>query len=242
METKNCLICNKDGKYKCSQCLKYNCSLDCYKAHKDSEHCIPPIEPEKESITEERIPSNINFFTTIDTVPPEKLQLLENSKAIKELLKNPHLRNFLQEVNSANNAWNAMKLAMMEPLFVEFADECLKIIEPEVLCSLDCYKAHKDSEQCIPPKEPEQEPITEDRFLSNINFFTTIDTVPPEKLQLLENSKAIKELLKNPHLRNFLQEVNSANNAWNAMKLAMMEPLFVEFADECLKIIEPEVL
>ena len=80
---------------------------------------------------EDRKPDKINVFTTVDTVATEKLQELKNSEQIKEMLKNPHLRNFLLEINSASNSWNAMKLAMMEPIFVEFADECMKIVEPD---------------------------------------------------------------------------------------------------------------
>lgn len=67
----------------------------------------------------------------MDTVSPKDLQKLEESETIKNMLKNSHLRNFLQEINSAPNSWNAMRLAMIEPIFLEFADECMKIVEPE---------------------------------------------------------------------------------------------------------------
>ena len=32
-------------------------------------------------------------------------------------------------MDDAPNAWTATKAAMMEPLFIEFADECLKIVD-----------------------------------------------------------------------------------------------------------------
>lgn len=54
-----------------------------------------------------------------------------NSETLKDLLRNRHLREFLRAVDSSENARKAMKLAMLEPLFVEFADECMKIVEPE---------------------------------------------------------------------------------------------------------------
>lgn len=50
---------------------------------------------------------------------------------MKNLLSNKHLRDFLKAIDSAENARKAMKFAMLEPLFVEFADECMKIVEPE---------------------------------------------------------------------------------------------------------------
>uniref|UniRef100_A0A1A9WT51 Zinc finger HIT domain-containing protein n=1 Tax=Glossina brevipalpis TaxID=37001 RepID=A0A1A9WT51_9MUSC len=67
---------------------------------------------------------------TEDTVAPEKLLQLAHSEELKNLLYNPHLRNFLQAIDVAPNAWKAMQAAMQEPLFLEFADECLKIVEP----------------------------------------------------------------------------------------------------------------
>lgn len=52
-----------------------------------------------------------------------------NSNSLKQLLHNKHLRQFLNEIDTAPNAWRAMQTAMMEPLFIEFADECLQIVE-----------------------------------------------------------------------------------------------------------------
>lgn len=54
-----------------------------------------------------------------------------NSEALKDLLKNHHLRDFIKEIDSSPNAWKAMQLAMLEPLFIEFADECLKVVEAD---------------------------------------------------------------------------------------------------------------
>lgn len=69
-----------------------------------------------------------------------------NSEALKDLLKNKHLRQFLREVDSAENAFRAIKAAMMEPLFVEFADECINIIEPDTWWS--CILAICDNNCC----------------------------------------------------------------------------------------------
>ncbi len=52
------------------------------------------------------------------------------SEALKGLLRNPHLRRLVMSVDSAEDKAKAMKDAMQEPLFVEFADQCLNIIEP----------------------------------------------------------------------------------------------------------------
>jgi len=71
------------------------------------------------------------IFETIDTVPAQKLDELKNSEELKDLMKNKYLRDFLQELNDARNPWKAIKAAMTEPLFLEFADECLKVVEKE---------------------------------------------------------------------------------------------------------------
>ncbi|KAJ6647518.1 Zinc finger HIT domain-containing protein 3 [Pseudolycoriella hygida] len=71
-------------------------------------------------------------FTTVDTVDPEKLLQLRNSEKLKDLLRNPHLREYLVQLDKSPNAWKAMKIAMLEPLFIEFADECLNIVEPNL--------------------------------------------------------------------------------------------------------------
>ncbi|KAG1931660.1 zinc finger HIT domain-containing protein [Pimephales promelas] len=72
-----------------------------------------------------------------DKVPLQKLQQLGDSEALKDLLRNPHLRQLMMAVDSAGDKAKAMKDAMQEPLFVEFADQCLKIIEPTQTDSVD---------------------------------------------------------------------------------------------------------
>lgn len=52
------------------------------------------------------------------------------SEALVSLLRNPHLRNLMKTVDSAENKADAMKKAMQEPLFVELANQCLQIVEP----------------------------------------------------------------------------------------------------------------
>lgn len=55
---------------------------------------------------------------------------LGECEPLKELLQNKHLQEFLSNLDSAPNAWKAMQYAMHEPLFVEFANECLKVVQP----------------------------------------------------------------------------------------------------------------
>lgn len=108
----------------------FSCSLPCYKIHQQNSTCDKSKQNnETNTIIEDRKPDRTNHFTTMDTVPLEKLEELQTSDQLKDI---PHLRNFLCEINRAPNAWNAIKLAMMEPIFLEFADECLKVVEVEI--------------------------------------------------------------------------------------------------------------
>lgn len=65
-----------------------------------------------------------------DRVPQEFLDRITDSHKLLRLLENPHLRAFLSNLNSTENPSKSMENAMKEPLFLEFADECLKVVEP----------------------------------------------------------------------------------------------------------------
>uniref|UniRef100_A0A7M4FXS9 Zinc finger HIT-type containing 3 n=1 Tax=Crocodylus porosus TaxID=8502 RepID=A0A7M4FXS9_CROPO len=65
-----------------------------------------------------------------DRVPLQKLKLLGESEELKDLLRNPHLRQLLLAVDQAEERNSLMKKYMQEPLFVEFVDCCLRIVEP----------------------------------------------------------------------------------------------------------------
>lgn len=127
--TTNCIVCQEvTKKYKCPKCFQPYCSLNCYKEHQKSE-CKPESNTEDTNDVDNN-PTIFLPFKTEDTVDPAKLEQLRTCEPLKQLLHNPHLRKLLQEIDIAPNAWNAMKVAMQEPLFVEFADECLKVVEP----------------------------------------------------------------------------------------------------------------
>ncbi|XP_043355631.1 zinc finger HIT domain-containing protein 3 isoform X1 [Dermochelys coriacea] len=66
----------------------------------------------------------------VDRVPLQKLKLLGESKELRSLLLNPHLQQLLLTVDQAKEKDSLMKTYMQEPLFVEFADCCLRVVEP----------------------------------------------------------------------------------------------------------------
>lgn len=74
----------------------------------------------------------IDCWTNVSS-ESSSMYLSDQSKELRDVLCNPHLRQLLRSIDSADNKYDAMKSAMQEPLFVEFSDRCLKLVENEVL-------------------------------------------------------------------------------------------------------------
>uniref|UniRef100_A0A3Q3JUP1 Zinc finger HIT domain-containing protein 3 n=1 Tax=Monopterus albus TaxID=43700 RepID=A0A3Q3JUP1_MONAL len=133
-----CGVCSDEtSKYTCPRCKIRYCSLGCYKRHKDTclpvEQPTPTVHQAKGAVSTEPWPVEdlLNEDNITDKVPLQRLQLLGQSKELRDLLCNPHLRQLLRSIDSADSKEDAMKAAMQEPLFVEFSDQCLKIVEHE---------------------------------------------------------------------------------------------------------------
>ncbi|KOC64607.1 Zinc finger HIT domain-containing protein 3 [Habropoda laboriosa] len=128
--TQICCMCGKaESSYKCPACKETYCSVGCCKEHKAS--CQPPQLQQNE--VPENKKGNVRYeFPTEDTVSTEKLEQLRHNEELKNCLKNPHVQNIMSAILTDNNPTQAIALAMTEPIFVEVADICLKIIEPEV--------------------------------------------------------------------------------------------------------------
>jgi len=67
---------------------------------------------------------------TDDRVPDHMLQKLGDSRVVKEILNNPHLVTILQSLDSSNQPERLLNDAMQEPIFLEFASECLSVVLP----------------------------------------------------------------------------------------------------------------
>ncbi|XP_032934140.1 zinc finger HIT domain-containing protein 3 [Catharus ustulatus] len=133
-----CAECGAGGaaRYRCPRCGTAYCSVPCCRTHR--EHCAP--EPRQERQREaaghgsppEPAPLEdiLSEEDEQDRVPPEKLKLLGESEELRDLLLNPHLRQLLLTLDQARDKSSLMRKFMQEPLFVEFADCCLSIVEP----------------------------------------------------------------------------------------------------------------
>nr|CAG4637517.1 EOG090X0JQ4 [Ceriodaphnia reticulata]SVE73324.1 EOG090X0JQ4 [Ceriodaphnia reticulata] len=124
-----CQLCNTQTfKYKCPTCFIKYCSLQCFKVHKESPCEKPAAPPLSESLPG---PPLTYKFPTADTVPIEKLEELANSEELRECLSNPHVRMILKTLVQSQTPEASIKDAMKEPIFLELAHACLKVVEPE---------------------------------------------------------------------------------------------------------------
>ncbi|KAG7483738.1 hypothetical protein MATL_G00041580 [Megalops atlanticus] len=143
-----CSVCSEQiPKYRCPACKIRYCSVSCYKKHKDE--CVPvkqtaSPEPDlpvtRNSDGSWTVDDLLDEDDQSDRVPLHRLKQLGESEELKALLCNPHLRQLLLTVDQAESKADIMKATMQEPLFVEFADQCLKIVEPtkdEDSCPMD---------------------------------------------------------------------------------------------------------
>ena len=125
-----CGVCDvEEKKYCCPRCSILYCSLPCFKQHKAGTDCNTEEEEVELEFKVDVEAEPVGYqFTTVDTVPKEKLQQLEKSEKLRQLLSNPHLRTFLTKLDSSEDKGRLMRKAMREPLFVEFVDCCLETI------------------------------------------------------------------------------------------------------------------
>ncbi|CAG9829212.1 unnamed protein product [Diabrotica balteata] len=125
---KICEICQKEARYKCPICLIFYCSVPCCKKHRENKCNV--LQRDEETEEANLIVKRRKIETvTEDTVADDKLKLLATNEELNNLLANSHLRNLLVTIDQAESADEVMQKAMQEPIFVEFADACLKVVE-----------------------------------------------------------------------------------------------------------------
>ncbi|XP_075707009.1 zinc finger HIT domain-containing protein 3 isoform X2 [Rhinoderma darwinii] len=110
----SCCVCSVEtAKYRCPRCRLRYCSLECCTRHKEG--CVP-----KEALRS-------SSMTGLSDVLPAR----GKSEELKEVLLNTHLQQLLVALDQAENKDQALKKYMQEPLFVEFADKCLSLVDAE---------------------------------------------------------------------------------------------------------------
>ncbi|NXS26325.1 ZNHI3 protein, partial [Pomatostomus ruficeps] len=137
-----CGECGAGGaaRYRCPRCDSAYCSVPCCRTHR--ERCVPDARRDRDREATGQGPPPVpaagpwsvedilSEEDEQDRVPLQKLKLLGESEELRDLLLNPHLRQLLLTLDRAQDKSSLMRKFMQEPLFVEFADCCLSIVEP----------------------------------------------------------------------------------------------------------------
>uniref|UniRef100_A0A673ZVY1 Zinc finger, HIT-type containing 3 n=1 Tax=Salmo trutta TaxID=8032 RepID=A0A673ZVY1_SALTR len=130
-----CNVCSGETpKYRCPACrIRYlpSCFLfpDTCQPLKQS---VPPVQDPNGSYSNAEDPWTVEDLLDddhTDKVPLQRLRRLGKSEELRELLRNPHLRQLMSSLDAADSKADAIKTAMQEPLFVELSDQCLQIVE-----------------------------------------------------------------------------------------------------------------
>lgn len=58
------------------------------------------------------------------------LIVTEQSTELKQCLENPHVRKILQLLDKSPHPDQLMQECMLEPIFTEFVDACLNVVQP----------------------------------------------------------------------------------------------------------------
>ncbi|XP_003414618.1 zinc finger HIT domain-containing protein 3 [Loxodonta africana] len=139
-----CVVCLEKPKYRCPACRVPYCSVTCFRKHK--EQCSPEThsvkkkrssslptktaKPVENKDDESSIADFLNSDEEEDRVSLQNLKNLGDSASLRSLLLNPHLRQLMVSLDQGDDKATLMRAYMQEPLFVEFADCCLRIVEP----------------------------------------------------------------------------------------------------------------
>ncbi|KAI8512889.1 Zinc finger HIT domain-containing protein 3 [Branchiostoma belcheri] len=143
-----CEVCSEQPpKYRCPRCEVRYCSLTCFKLHKDNtcgereklvqerrriQQSEAAAAEDAGAVAMEMWDDGMDEGDEEDRVPLDRLQKLQDSEELRSLLCNPHLQRMIREVDSSDDPEVSMQRAMQEPIFVEFADQCLRVVEPQV--------------------------------------------------------------------------------------------------------------
>ena len=135
-----CVVCLEKPKYRCPTCRVPYCSVPCFQKHKEQcssearpvekRRAGPPVRSEESKDDDSSVADFLNSDEEEDRVSLQNLKNLGESETLRSLLLNPHLRQLMISLDQGDNKAKLMRACMQEPLFVEFADCCLGIVEP----------------------------------------------------------------------------------------------------------------
>ncbi|KAB0396127.1 hypothetical protein E2I00_004595, partial [Balaenoptera physalus] len=115
--------------------------------------------------------------------------------------------------------------------FVSFSEQC----NPETRPVEKEIRSHLTAKT----KKPVENADDDDSVADFLSSDEEEDRVSLQNLKNLGESAALRSLLLSPHLRQLMVNLDQADDKAKLMRACMQEPLFLEFADCCLRIVEP---
>ena len=64
--------------------------------------------------------------------------LTGHSRELRNMLFNKHLKEMIKEIDASQNPEKLLTNAMQIPIFTEFVDACLRIVEPQEDQEMEC--------------------------------------------------------------------------------------------------------
>ncbi|XP_042435894.1 zinc finger HIT domain-containing protein 3-like [Zingiber officinale] len=128
---RNCEVCCiAQSKYKCPNCLAPYCSLACFKKHKEvpCQKPSPLVEEPPNPLPPQR-PFEVGEPSWV--VDREQLQLIANSSAIQEILKDAELRRIIRQIDAADEPEDQLTNAMGGEVFRALTEKILSIVSPK---------------------------------------------------------------------------------------------------------------
>lgn len=111
-------------------------------------------------------------------------------------------------------------------------------------CSLNCYKKHQADAKCVGVKvktetAPEKAKV---KSLPPLLHFTEEeeekDRVKRATLAKLGESDHLKNMLASKHLQAMLTDIDNSLEPDKHLESAMQIPIFTEFVDECMRVVD----
>ncbi|XP_004643479.1 zinc finger HIT domain-containing protein 3 [Octodon degus] len=138
-----CVTCLEKPKSRRPTCRVPCCSVTCFKKHREQcnlethpvekRRSVPLLKAaqlEENKDDDSSVADFLNSDEEEDRVSLQNLKNLGESAPLRNLLLNPHLRQLMANLGQGDDKAKLMRVYMQEPLFVEFADCCLRVVEP----------------------------------------------------------------------------------------------------------------
>ncbi|KAI0527288.1 hypothetical protein KFK09_002887 [Dendrobium nobile] len=127
MASRQCQICQEaQYKYKCPSCLLPYCSLACFKKHK--ENPCQKLTPHEETISMVLPERAFEVDETNWILGSEQLQLIAQSKAIRDALNDIELQKLVYKIGSCSNPEEELDKAMEREGFPQFTEMILSVV------------------------------------------------------------------------------------------------------------------